>query len=450
MKQPHDKLWIKRLIWTYFFLLIFEGALRKWVLPSAANALLLIRDPVVLAAYFLAWRSGLFPRNIFISVAALIGFLSLAAGLLMLPESPAVVVYGFRTNFLQLPFIFLIPKVFNSRDVERIGYWMLMLAIPMAALMALQFLAPPESFINSGSGDKFGQIESALGRIRPPGTFSFISGPTYFYSLVVAFLLYNPFGKRYPVWLMTAATLATLLAVAVSGSRSLAAGIGVVFFVGLACSSVLRPPMALRWLAGLLVVAVAAYFLSNLSIFSSGLTVFTARVGRASGSEGGATGFIARFLSGYTGFVPSLYDAPLFGNGLGLGTNVGLALLTDKSKFIWFEDEWARHILESGPLIGGAFILCRIALTGWIGAMSFRHMAKRDPLPILLFGVCFIMILNGLIGQATTQGFMILVSGLCLAATRVPKRIVASNDGAEETPAPMQSSVEDSLKLSRV
>ncbi len=420
------------MIWTYFFLLIFEGALRKWVVPSAANAILLIRDPVVVAAYFLAWRSGLFPRNTFISAAAVIGLLSLTAGLLMLPESPAIVLYGIRTNFLQLPFIFLIPKVFDSRDVELVGYWTLILAIPMAALMAFQFLAPPESFINSGTDEGFRQIASAMGRIRPPGTFSFITGPVHFYAFVVAFLLYNSFGKRYPAWLMAVATLATLCAVAVSGSRLTAASIGVVFLVGLVCSSMLRPPMALRWLAGLVVVTVAAYFLSSLNVVSMGLEVFTARVSNASGSEGGGAGFVARALSGYTGFIPALYDAPMFGHGLGLGTNVGLSLLTDKSKFIWFEDEWARHILESGPLIGGAFICYRVALTGWIGAVAFRHMAKRDPLPILLFGVCFITLLNGFVGQATIQGFMILVAGLCLAATRVPKRVVAS-DSLDET-----------------
>lgn len=430
MTQSRDKLLIKRLIWAYFFLLIFEGAVRKWILPSAANALLLIRDPVVLAAYFFAWRSGLFPRNVFISVAAVVALVSLLAGLWVLPESPAVIFYGIRTNFLQLPFIFLIARVFNARDVERVGYWTLLIAIPMAALMAMQFLAPPQSFINSGADEGFGQITSAMGRIRPPGTFSFISGPVYFYSLVTAFLLYNPFGKRYPAWLVAASTIATLCALAVSGSRSAVGGIGVVFVVALACSSVLRPQMALRWLASLVVVAVAAYFLSRFDIISVGLTVFTTRVSNASGSEGGAAGFIARAFSSYTGFIPSLYEAPLLGNGLGVGTNVGLALLADKSKAIWFEDEWRRHILESGPLIGGAFICYRIALTGWIGATAFRHMARRDPLPILLFGACFLTILTGSIGQATIQGFTILLSGLCLAATRVPRAQTAKSSTA--------------------
>ena len=430
MKQSHDKFWIKRLIWTYLFLLIFEGALRKWVLPSAANALLLIRDPVVLAAYFLAWRSGLFPRNAFISAAALLALGCLTAGLLALPDSTAVAIYGLRTNFFQLPFIFLVAKVFDARDVERVGYWTLILAMPMAALMAFQFLSPPGAFINSGADEAFGQITSAMGRIRPPGTFSFISGPVYLYSVVAAFLLNNQFGQKYPAWLVWGATLATLCASAVSGSRSLVAAMGVVFVVGLFCSILLKPQMALRWIASVVVMGVLVYFLSNLSFFQTGLTVFTARVSAASGSEGGALGALARVGSGFVGFIPALYEAPLFGQGLGLGTNVGLSLLTDKSKFIWFEDEWARHILESGPLLGCAFIAYRIALTGWIGAVAFRYMARRDPLPILLFGACFLVLINGLIGQATTLGFAIAISGLCLAATR-PRKTFVPVDAAE-------------------
>ena len=39
---------IKIAIWLYFFLWIFEGALRKWVLPSLATPLLIVRDPIAI------------------------------------------------------------------------------------------------------------------------------------------------------------------------------------------------------------------------------------------------------------------------------------------------------------------------------------------------------------------------------------------------------------------
>src|SRR5438552_14153419 len=67
---------IRRLIHLYIFLLLVEGALRKWIVPQFSNPLLLVRDPIVLAIYFLAWRAHIFPRNRFILSLAIIAVLS--------------------------------------------------------------------------------------------------------------------------------------------------------------------------------------------------------------------------------------------------------------------------------------------------------------------------------------------------------------------------------------
>ncbi|HEY4284826.1 MAG TPA: hypothetical protein VGM62_17320, partial [Chthoniobacterales bacterium] len=48
--------YIRYLIWLYFWLLLVEGALRKWLLPDLSNPLLVIRDPVALAIYALSFR----------------------------------------------------------------------------------------------------------------------------------------------------------------------------------------------------------------------------------------------------------------------------------------------------------------------------------------------------------------------------------------------------------
>src|SRR3984893_17277631 len=47
---------LRRLIWLYFWVLIFEGALRKWIVPSLSHPLLIIRDPLVLLIYLQAGR----------------------------------------------------------------------------------------------------------------------------------------------------------------------------------------------------------------------------------------------------------------------------------------------------------------------------------------------------------------------------------------------------------
>lgn len=416
----HDLRWMRQLVWVYFWLLLFEGALRKWVLPSLANPLLIVRDPVVLLLYFLAWKNGVFPRNPFIFFGVLLAIITLFVGSLAPDNTVFVALYGARTNFLHLPLIFLIPRVFEARDVHRVGFWVLVIAIPMALLMALQFRSAPGSWINAGTEGNFIQIRSEAGRIRAPGTFSFITGPTLFYSLTAAFLLSSQFvPKRYPLWLLIAATLSLIVATAVSSSRSLLAGIAVVVMFAVSCM-ILRMRVTARMVYSFGAVVVFLYLLSKLPFVQEGITIFSARVASASVDENQSGGLLTRFLGSYTSVIPLLFDAPAFGRGLGMGTNVGAALLSGKAQFLLAELEWQRHVLESGPLLGGLFILYRIILTSWIGLHAARFAVQRDPLPFLLFGVCVLNLLNGQWSQSTMLGFTIFVGGLCLAATRVP------------------------------
>src|SRR6185369_16466689 len=51
------------LVTFIYLLLIFEGAIRKWMFPSLAQALFFVRDPFVLAAYWIAVRHGFFPKS---------------------------------------------------------------------------------------------------------------------------------------------------------------------------------------------------------------------------------------------------------------------------------------------------------------------------------------------------------------------------------------------------
>src|SRR5256714_11134373 len=239
---------IRRLIHLYLFLLIIEGALRKWIVPQFSNPLLLVRDPVVLAIYFLAWRAHIFPRNGFILWLAIIGILSWIVSIFVLdPYVPMsrilfVTAYGCRSNFLHLPLIFIFASVFDVKDVKKIGWWILLGIIPMSLLMALQFHASPDSFINRTVGLGEGeQITAGGGKIRPPGTFSFISGPICYVALSTAFAIYGALSRTtYRNWLLISAGLSIGLAIVVSGSRSLVVSVLLVVF-SLSLVLVLRP-----------------------------------------------------------------------------------------------------------------------------------------------------------------------------------------------------------------
>src|SRR4030095_7710392 len=132
----------------------------KWILPGLANPLLVVRDPVVIAIYLIAVANGLFPKNVLVVSTIGLGILSAAASLIVQAQggqgSFFITLYGLRTNFLHLPLIFLLPKVFTAADLSKLGKWLLILAFPMAILVAAQFRASPDSRLNVGAGGSVG------------------------------------------------------------------------------------------------------------------------------------------------------------------------------------------------------------------------------------------------------------------------------------------------------
>ena len=67
-------------LFLYIFLLVFEGALRKWVLHSMSSALVLARDPLVLYLVFYGLKRG-WLRNAYVHLAFLASFVSLIVAL---------------------------------------------------------------------------------------------------------------------------------------------------------------------------------------------------------------------------------------------------------------------------------------------------------------------------------------------------------------------------------
>src|SRR3984893_4937792 len=227
-EQPRSLRPVRIFIWVYLALLVVEGALRKWALPSFSDPLLVIRDPVVLAIYFFALRARVFPNNIWVLFLGLIGIPSALLTLVTLysyfPVKAILLadLYGFRSNFFHLPLIFVMASALNLCDVKKVGQWTLLLMIPMAVLMALQFQASPDSFINKtvGAGEGL-QLTTSGGKIRPPATFSFISGPVFYLSVTMAFLIYGVLNKGvYKRWLLLGSAAGLLIGVTVSGSRA--------------------------------------------------------------------------------------------------------------------------------------------------------------------------------------------------------------------------------------
>lgn len=415
---------IKRLIWVYLILLIFEGALRKWMFPGQADLLLIIRDPVVLGIYLLAFVGGVFPINGFIIAVAALAAGSVAASLIAGQHNWIVMLYGLRINYLHLPLIWIMATLLDRRDVQRLGTFLLLVALPMTLIMIMQFRAPMNAPINRGvGGTDIGQIFGAEGRIRPPGLFAFITGPQLFLPLAAAFFFYQAGTRRQlPWWLLLATGVAVAIALPVSISRTaviatglVAATFGFTLFFGAG-----RGGSLVRTLFILGTLIVSLYYLP---VFHEGRDVFLSRWDTAAQQGGGNAweSISDRIFGGLLRPLHTMARAPLFGRGIGVGSNVGAKLLSGSVGFLLAEDEWNKVILELGPLVGGAFLLWRIGLTVYLGVVALQAFwRQREPLPLLIFSATGAAVLIYQWGPPTILGFAVFGAGLILAALKEP------------------------------
>jgi hypothetical protein len=420
------------LIFVIYWLLIFEGALRKWVFPQFHQVLFYVRDPFVLWVYWLALKNRRWPRwSLLLTGGVVLSLLALLPVIVQLFDNLnglLVAGYGWRNYFYYIPLAFIIGEQFRLEDLHRLIKHSLLIAPPVAVLVFFQFFSPAEAPINSGLIEG-GLLQAGVieGVIRTYGTFTSSSGQTPFVVSLVAMVLICwilPVNER-PIkpMLLLAGTGAALTCLAVSGSRGafLHSGFVLVLAIG-AALVVSRDTMRARSLVLTLVVGLVAVLLIPV-LFPTAFDAILQRSTEAYAveSELYAFGTAGRIFYDFIHFTFLLPDTPMFGYGLGL---FGNANLVDASSLLnstqYVEDDWSRNVVELGPLLGVLYIFFRVALVTWlaVGALRATH-RSNNPLPLLLTGFIGVLLLYGqLTGQGSVNGYGWLFTGFVIAANR--------------------------------
>ena len=419
--------WIVRLIFTVYWLLIFEGVLRKWALPGLHKVLFFIRDPFVLLTYFLAFKYQMWPRSsvIFNSgmiLAAVFLVLALLQAFTM-DLSAVIVLYGWRNYFLYMPFAFIIGEQFRGKDLFRLVKYTLLVSIPVAILCYQQFRAPADSSLNEAFNGS-APMMVADGIVRTSGTFTVSAAQTLYIGSILA-MLYTawllPRTQRplngILLWIATFSTVATF---AVSGARSAFIYAAVVTAFSFASAFIVggRKFRFKTVIAVPLLVVLAAF--CYVKVFPTAFKAMVSRQTDASMQEGST---IARLASSTTTIIRVLPRISVIGAGMGSGTNAANVLRSGQMGFTLAEDESQRIILETG-IFGLFYVAFRFWLTFKIGRDAFRAGRRsHNPLPVIFFGY---EVINLAIGQMTLQGtingYGWLFAGFCLAANRLGTR----------------------------
>lgn len=415
----------RKAIWIYIFLLIFEGALRKWFLPSLATPLLLVRDPIAIWLTIVGlqkgWINSGYAKAMMV-VASISFILTLAVG----HHNLFVALFGWRIYFFHFPMIFVMGKVLTRADLLKIGQFILWISIPMTILIFMQFHSPETAWVNIGvGGEGTAGFDGALGYNRPPGTFSFTSGYVMFQAVVGCYLLYyllmnNTLPKEYQFSKIVLIILAGcyLLSIPTSISRTHFFQTGV-FLIFLFVAAMRKNKLKSKFLKFAVIAIIAGIILSLSGLGGTSMEAFTARFEGANKVEGGVQGVIGdRYVGGLIGSLIN-FQIPIFGYGIGLGTNVGARIMGGNMYSFGFngENEWSRIIGECGMLLGLIIIGIRLFFSLDIWKRAYHLLVKKyDLLPWMLSAGMMLTIPQGQWAIPTNLGFCVLFGGLTLAS----------------------------------
>jgi hypothetical protein len=412
---------IQLLLWSYFWLLIFEGALRKWVFPSLSNPLLVIRDPIAILAIFLGLPFLLRSRwALWVWAFWLIGIISVFTALAFGHGDVLTALFGARVFWFHLPLIFLFVAVFDCKDAMRFLKASAIIAMPMTILAGLQFSLPQDHFVNFAPGGEGGVgLAGALGKFRPPGTFSFINGLVEFYALASAGVLAIFFIEKNKTKWSYFYFLSIVAILPISISRTLLYKYTINLFA--AFVALLPTKRGLKLAIPFLILLVISIFIASLfNTVQEAQDAFLSRWTEANHQEGGAKGVSealkVRMQSGTLDELQIIFDQPIFGQGIGLGSNVGAMRITGSRDFLVSESAWGMLIGELGPVIGSLALGLRIALGLFLFKKAIFELKSGNMLPMFLSGVGVIGVVLGNTAQPTSLGFMVVCAGLLLAA----------------------------------
>jgi hypothetical protein len=385
----------------FLFLLIYDGALRKWVLPSAEQLLFIAKDALLMGLLVYAMLNR--PRKINVSMqpaarALLLlyaAWVLLETGNLNLP-SVFVGIWGLKAHLLYASLILLLPLAFSNLD--NLLRWLVKaypwVVVPVCALAFVQLASPPGSFINQqvrGGMDMVAYFGES-GLVRVTGTFSYITGMASFVqtATVLGMALFLG-GARSRLFLVGFGfALAALPATGSRGVIAVSAVAAVMMLFAALASRLISTRMAVR-----IVVVIAVLGAISLQTQDAAWVALQQRTESAA-EISGDTG---RSFTAFTNALSFFDTAGYFGFGSGSANMGAPPLARTVEPFSWlpagiyFEEESGRLVLELG-MFGWLFSQAmRVAIFFWSAKLAMNgrtrsiRLAAVLALPVMALGM---------------------------------------------------------------
>ena len=429
---------LRKFIYLFLLLLLFDGALRKWMFISFSAPIMMLKE--ILAIIICLIGLPYFPKmSNWEKTFFFVGVCVFITTLLFGHHNIIVAMYGCLPYWFGLPICFIIGKILNYQDLMRIGKLMIYTSILNSVLLILQFNLPVEHFLNY-QGSEIDEriigysVSSLDGLFRPGGLFMHSSQNAVFQMLPLAYMLYFIFlqdsGKNRKISIFALVIQIISLPFAISRTTIFChAGILAFFFLfGLPKAN----KMTLIKYIPLIIVGLM--ILSYVPSVNEALNSMSNRFTNASQSQ-------FDDLTTAEGTLKDLYnrnivynlraliqpktldgeDVPFWGFGQGMSTQVGGRLLSINRNAGFSLAEWdgLRIMCESGMIFGWIIIFVRIGYA-FRFLFSINKLTKNNKflslslLPVFL--ISFYLLTNW--GNLFQANFAFFVGGLFLVSLK--------------------------------
>lgn len=400
-----------RLFFASYWLVVFTGAIRKWMFPSHQIFYLLQDVPIAMTYLYALW-TGLFTRSFLSLGVGLLSAVLIVHGLLqvvLIDLSMKVLLIGLHNYIFYLPMLLIFPLAMNPEGRRQFIRWNLLLNLPMTLLLLAQSRSSSTAFINRTTALKgFGGLEGDLA--RGTGTFNFVS----FYAIWLAFVfalcmgewLVPPERRACGRLLLVTSTLGALLSTIVSGERTSLAYAAIILVVAMFAASTLGAFRPMLITGGILLLLPGIILIAT-QLSPTMLRAFEARTTDSRNVQKSK----GRIYDLLTGFIPQRYDP--IGAGLGVGSNaahvgeIGGYGVT----YTLNEVDLPRTIDELGTFTGSFYVAMRVGTgVGIVLLAMFLLVRQREPhallLSILVLVSLYVSDLTRNASMTATQAFM--------------------------------------------
>jgi hypothetical protein len=382
---------------------VFDGALRKWVLPSQETVIFVLKDAVLWGAFFIyALKKDPLelPRPLHATwvPVLLVAYILVAMAQAFNLNQPNLIVsaVGLKSHLAYLPLVVLLPPIVARTTGAQIARFLwryaLFIVVPLTALSIFQFSQPPSAWINQYVEEMATGVAKMQGFPRITGTFPYIGSYIKYLqfnavlgaSTVLAGLKYGHKGLATTGGIILGGTT---IVVPMTGSRSpvvvITAGLVGLFLI----------MRSRRYWLPLLAMALIGAFVAAEGFGDSIVLQGWEALGERTERSGLAQDRIEQFLLAP---ITGLEEAGLFGYGVGTNHQAASGFVSGPrwEGGIGGDNRVLRVLAELGAL--GFLIL--IFLKASLLYISFQVVQKeRSPVEMIIGGTAFCVLFSYLL-----------------------------------------------------